>query len=481
MWFKSSPCAFARLMCVRSCPAHAVLRELAFVATTGVALLTPANAPQAQTWPFLSTAPAAVTAPDDAVLDAPAMLGAKTKVPPPANAPATAVADATALAGDTTRTRFVIGLEKAAQFQVFSLQNPNRVIVELPDLKLQLPQINGSAPVGLVQSFRGGLSAPGKMRIVIDVTGPVVVEKATIEKAKDASQSPRLVLEIVPVDPSKPAQANARKAIVSGASGLGAAGLQPPVPRPAQRPNDQATNIYKPIIVIDPGHGGHDSGAQRNGTIEKDVVLAFSLKLREKLQATGRYKVLMTRENDSFVDLDARRDFADRSKAALFIAVHADYAGSDARGATIYSLRDNVANELQRAARGHASADVLSNKELETVKTAAESDVGAVKGFLTDLALKELAVNKERTKSFAGAVVETMGATTNMMNNPDREAGFRVLKSAKMPSVLIELAYVSNRADAANLKSDSWRDKVTGSIQSAVDNYFSYHGSRLPM
>ncbi len=466
MAFEYVPRAFARFEAWNARSRHAP-------AIAGLALLLSATTLEAQQWPFMS-APGAAAPVEDAVLDGPAMLGAKTK--------AAAAETVTALAGDTTRTRFVIGLEKSAQFQVFSLSNPNRVIVELPDLKLQLPQISGTAPVGLVQSFRGGLSAPGKMRIVIDVTGPVVVEKATIEKAKDASHSARLVLEIVPVDAAaKTAQGSVKKAIVSGASGLGAAGLQPPVPRPAQRPNDQATNIYKPIIVIDPGHGGHDSGAQRHGAVEKDVVLAFSLKLRDKLNATGRYKVLMTRESDSFVDLDARRDFADRSKAALFIAVHADYAGSDARGATIYSLRDNVANELQRAARGHVSAEVLSNKELETVKTAAESDVGAVKGFLTDLALKELAVNKERTKSFAGAVVETMGATTSMMNNPDREAGFRVLKSAKMPSVLIELAYVTNRADAANLKSDAWRDKVSGSILTAVDNYFSYHGSRLPM
>ena len=143
--------------------------------------------------------------------------------------------------------------------------------------------------------------------------------------------------------------------------------------------------------------------------------------------------------------------------------------------------RDNVANELQRAAKGRVGSDVLSGKELSTVKADADDDVNSVKSFLTDLALKELVVNRERTKMFAGTVVETMGATTEMMNNPDREAGFRVLKSAKMPSVLIELAYVTNRADAANLKSDAWRDKVSGSIVTALDNYFSYHTSRLPM
>ncbi len=385
--------------------------------------------------------------------------------------------------GDKTRTRFVIGLEKSVDFQVFSLSNPNRVIVELPDIKVQLPPSSVAASVGLVQSFRGGLSAPGKMRVVIDVTGPVVVEKASIEKAKDVQHATRLVLEIVPADAGgKNTPASAKRPVVqTSASGLGAVGLQPPLPRPALRPDQRANNVFKPIIVIDPGHGGHDSGAQKYGTVEKDVVLAFSLRLRDKLEASGRYKVLMTRNDDSFVELDERRDFADRSKAALFIAVHADYAGSQASGATIYSLRDNVATELQRAAKGRVGSEVLSGKELSTVRAEADDEVSSVKSFLTDLALKELVVNHERTKVFAGAVVETMGATTTMMNNPDREAGFRVLKSAKMPSVLIELAYVTNRSDAANLKSDAWRDKVSGSIVTALDNYFSYHTSRLPM
>ena len=417
--------------------------------------------------PMLASAYAQET--PSAVLDAPAMLGGNKAV---------------ALAGDNSRTRFVIGLEKTVDFQVFSLSNPNRVIVELPDLKVQLPILTGSTPVGLVQSFRGGLSAPGKMRVVIDVTAPVVVEKAAIEKAKDGSHAPRLVLEIVPAESAaKTGVTTAKRPLLqnASASGLGAAGLQPPLPRPALRPEQRNVNIFKPIIVIDPGHGGHDSGASKYGTVEKDVVLAFSLKLRDKLEASGRYKVLMTRESDTFVELDERRDFADRSKAALFIAVHADYAGSSARGATIYSLRDNVANELQRAAKGKVGYDVLSGKELSMVKAQGDEDVSSVKGFLTDLALKELVVNKERTKIFANTVVETMGATTNMMNNPDREAGFRVLKSAKMPSVLIELAYVTNRADAENLRSDTWREKVSGSIVSALDNYFSYHGSRLPM
>ncbi len=385
-------------------------------------------------------------------------------------------ANDTNVAGDTKRTRFVIGLERSVDYQVFSLNSPNRVIVELPEMRLQLPVISGDAPVGLVRSFRGGVSAPGKARVVIDVTGPVVVEKASIDKP-GGGKPPRLVLEIVPVGSAKePAKAAALSK--ASLSGLGAAGLQPPLPRAAKRPQARQQEMYKPVIVIDPGHGGHDSGAKKYGTVEKDVVLAFSLKLRDKLMATGRYTVLMTREDDRFIELDDRREFGDRNKAALFIAVHADYAGSSARGATIYSLRDETSRELQRSAKNEVVQ--LTSKESETIAKT-DNEAGAVRGFLASLAQREVEVNKERTNLFSRSAIEFMGGSTPMMNNPDREANFRVLKSVKTPSVLIELAYVTNQQDAQNLRSDSWRDKVTGSLLTAIENYFSHREARIPM
>jgi N-acetylmuramoyl-L-alanine amidase len=374
-------------------------------------------------------------------------------------------------------TRFEIGLEHSIDFQIFVLENPNRVIVEFPDVKLQLPAFTEDRSVGLVKSFRGGLSAPGKARVVIDVACPVVVEKADVENSKDG-KPPKLVVEIVPSVAGVPSEQ--KRPLSSPDLGLGAVGVQPPFPKPAVRPAVRAARLFRPVIVIDPGHGGYDSGAQKFGTVEKDVVLAFSLKLRNKLEATGRYKVLMTRDTDTFVELDERRAFAERNKAALFIAVHADYAGSSARGATIYSLRESVAKELLRSAKGEASENLLSGKELAAVRQT-DSDVSTVKGILADLALREVQVTKERTSAFAHSVIEYMGASTNLQNNPDRSAAFRVLKTALMPSVLIELAYVSNRSDAALLKSDSWREKVANSIVTAVDNYFSYRLARLPM
>jgi N-acetylmuramoyl-L-alanine amidase len=335
--------------------------------------------------------------------------------------------------------------------------------------------------VGLVKSFYGGLAAPGRTRVVIEVTGPVIVEKAGIETDRDG-RSPQLVLEIVPAEAavaSKAALAK-RAAMHAGASGLGAGGLQPPIPKPAVSPQARAAGTYRPVIVLDPGHGGEDSGAKKFGTVEKDVVLSFALKLREKLQETGRYKVLMTRETDVFVPLEERREFAEQNTASLFIAIHADYARSQARGATIYSLRDSVASALQRSAKGEVVEDVLSDKELAAMRKV-EDNIGAVRAILADLARLEVERNKERTNVFARSVIDYMRLSTNLKDNPDRSAAFMVLKTAKVPSVLIELAYVSNQEDAQLLRSDAWRDKVSGSIVTAIENYFSHQVARLPL
>ncbi len=386
--------------------------------------------------------------------------------------------------GDTTRTRFVIGLEKPTDFQVLSLSNPNRVIVDMPDVRMQLPAQAGVESVGLVQSFYGGLSAPGKTRVVIAVTAPVIVEKAVVEKSRDG-RTHRLVLDIVPVDsasrgqPRKPLKTTVALASLGAAPSTGS--MQPPLPKLAVRPEVKAQKAFKPIIVIDPGHGGHDSGATKFGTVEKDVVLAFSKVLRDKLNATGRYKVLMTRDTDTFVELDARRDFGEQHNAALFIAVHADYAGAHARGATIYSLREGVAKDLKRSAKGEVSANVLSATELAAVKKHDGEATAAVRSILSDFAEREVEVNKDRTNLFSRSVIDVMGGSTNLHNNPDRSAAFRVLKTAKVPAVLIELAYVTNREDAANLKSDEWRGKVANSISTAVENYFSNQMARIPM
>jgi N-acetylmuramoyl-L-alanine amidase len=374
------------------------------------------------------------------------------------------------------RTRFVIGLEKPVRFQVFSLSNPNRVVVELPDVKVSLPTMQADKPVGLVKSFRGGQASTDKMRVVIDVTEPVIVTRSEVEKTADG-KGHRLAIEIVTVAAQDKAKSGKK---MPPPFALGGMGIQPPLPVPALSPKKKSERTYKPTIVIDPGHGGMDSGATKNGAVEKQVVLAFALALRDKLNATGQYKVLMTRDNDTFVELDERRAFGERNNAALFIAVHADYAGSKARGATIFSLRDGVADDLKSSAKSEVAKTVLSTPQTTQLKKS-EGDMDAVKGILEDLAKQEVDANKDRSKLFAGSIIENMSDTTDMRSSPDQQAAFRVLKTAHFPSVLIELAYVTNKQDAENLKSEEWRSTVSESIVTAVGNYFSHKLAHLPM
>lgn len=376
------------------------------------------------------------------------------------------------------RTRFVVGLERKVDYRVFAISSPNRVVVELPDITMQLPAIDENKPVGLVRAVRAGLAAPGTTRIVIGVTQPVVVESSSIEQ--DDKGLSRLAIVIRPAGSgmSGPGMKEFAEPSALGAAGLQ---LQPPLPRPAVKPTERAAKAFKPVIVLDPGHGGYDSGAVKFGTVEKNVVLAFSLVLRDQLEKTGRYKVLMTRHDDTFIPLDDRTKYAERNRANIFIAIHADYSdtGSRARGATIYTLRDGVAKNLERSAKGNAAENVLSAEEIDTVRKVSD-DVGAVRGILTDLAERDLEMTHERTGMFAKTVIENMGESTPMRNEPDQQAAFRVLKTAQFPSVLIELAYVTNKQDASNLQSDGWRGKVAQSIVSAIDNYFSHEIARLP-
>jgi N-acetylmuramoyl-L-alanine amidase len=372
-----------------------------------------------------------------------------------------------------TYTRFVVGLDRKSEYQVFSLSNPNRVVVELSDVSLKLPDLRAGAS-GLVKSFRGGLAAQGKTRIVIDVTQPVIVESAKIDKAASGF---RLSLDIVSVDA---ALRQGRKALRSTPSGLGAAGVQPPLPKRAASPRERAARTYKPVIVLDPGHGGDDTGATRHGAVEKNVVLAFSHVLREQLEKTGRYRVLMTRDKDIFIPLDERVAFAERNSANIFMAIHADYAQSRARGATIFSLRDNVAKSLKRSTLNRAPEKVLSKNELSAVK-GLDADTNGVTNILADLAERDVERTKDRTDLFAKTVIGHMSESTTMRGEPDQQAAFRVLKTAQFPSVLIELAYVTNKQDAENLQSDAWREKVAESIVQAIDNYFSNEVAYLPM
>ena len=371
------------------------------------------------------------------------------------------------------RTRFVIGLRKPTAYRIRTLDNPRRVIIEMPKVAVSLPKVPPGGH-GLVTGVRAGNTLPGQTSVIINVNAPVVVDHSAVKPAANGSAR----LEVI-IAPFKSGQKKHAAFDTSGLSKLGVGVVQPPVPQPATSDLPARSKGYRPLIVLDPGHGGRDSGARKFGINEKDVVLAFANVLRKHLLKTGRYRIAMTRDSDVFVSLDRRREFAEEKRAALFIAIHADYANSRAEGATIYSLRKRVADRLRRAAADDAAKEVLSDRVMRFV-SAKPDDLGAVQGILGDLAQREVHVNLERTNVFTQFAIAHMGAATTMRSKPHREAAFAVLKTAKVPSVLIELAYVSNRRDAARLQSQRWRKQVAGSLVTAIDKYFSHSLSQIP-
>ena len=358
-------------------------------------------------------------------------------------------------AGKVQRTRFLVGLERSTKFTVRALTNPNRVIVDVEETKLQLPGDLGGKTVGVISSFRAGISGPNQSRIIIDVTEPVYIESSKMEKAPDG-KGHRLALSIVTAESPKEA--------MKAPFALGAAGLQPPMPVPAVRPEVSAAKAFKPIIVIDPGHGGHDSGAMKHGTVEKDVVLAFSKVLREKLEATGRYKVMMTRDTDVFVELGDRVKYGEKHNASLFIAVHADYAdtGSKASGATIYSLRESVAKGLKtlRQGRHDRQRAVGHGAEIGEGKRGVGLRHGRHQGH-------PFRSRRARSGRHAGAHDVVLALGRGIHGQLDEHAR-RPRPAGRVPRVEDgAVSFGADRAglrdeqqDAGNLNSNEWRGKV---------------------
>ncbi|NQX79132.1 MAG: N-acetylmuramoyl-L-alanine amidase [Hyphomicrobiaceae bacterium] len=381
-----------------------------------------------------------------------------------------------------SRSRIVIDLERKTKFEIFSLVNPNRVVLQLPSMHIRFPVIESSPNYKadfLITDIRSGQSGHNKSRIIINVAVPVIVENARVLQAK-SGRGAQLSLDLVPTIIRKRHLVSDDE--LARSYNLGGYGLKYPIQQQASISRSNSPSSHKHTIVLDPGHGGYDPGAQKYGVQEKRVVLAFALKLRDQLHATGRYKVLMTRSKDVFVELSERRKFAERHGASLFISVHADYARSRASGATIYSLRANVAKALKKSTQKKGlKTDLLTNKERKLLQSSRVSTGNEVLySILEDLALRDVEATQFQTNKFSEIVVHHMGTATDMRKWPHQRAAFKVLKTATMPAVLIELAYISNLKDVRRLKSEEWRKKVSNSIVRAVDGYFA-DVKRIPM
>jgi N-acetylmuramoyl-L-alanine amidase len=232
--------------------------------------------------------------------------------------------------------------------------------------------------------------------------------------------------------------------------------------RDAARPADP-----RPLVVLDPGHGGIDNGTRaRTGELEKDLVLEFSTMLRDKLEKAGKYRVAMTRTDDSFVPLAERVRFARLRGAQLFISIHCDALArgdGEAEGATVYTLSDQASDaEAQRLADAENRADVIAGVNL----AAEPSDIADI---LIDLAQRE---TKAFSGQFARTLVNELRSTAHLHKRPLKSAGFRVLKAPDVPSVLVELGYVSNAGDLKELVSESWRAHAGDAMVRAVNAYF---------
>ncbi len=365
------------------------------------------------------------------------------------------VASEVRLGGDETQTRMVVDFNQKIDMRAFTLADPYRVIIDLPQVIFRFPAATGESGRGLIKAFRYGLMMTGGSRIVIDLTRPArVAQSFVLDPTSD--QPSRLVLDLAPVDRDAFLRTMALENRVREP-----AAVEPP-------PKNDAHGDTRPTIVLDPGHGGIDNGTKAaSGEMEKTIVLEFGLLLRDKIEKTGKYRVLMTRSDDTFVPLAERVAFARAQQASLFISIHADAlprGEGDAQGASVYTLSETASDsEAARLAETENRADVIAGVDL----TSEPNDVADI---LIDLAQRE---TKTFSVQFARGLIDSMRTVTRMHKNSLKSAGFRVLKAPDIPSVLVELGYVSNRQDIKSLTSADWREHTADSIAQAIDRFFT--------
>ncbi len=356
------------------------------------------------------------------------------------------------MAGDATKMRIVMNFDREPDLKWFLLRGPNRLVVDLQKTKFALDAKDLKAR-GLVKAVRLGDLGGGVSRLILTGKGPFAVDKLDVLKNDDGSGY-RLAIEISAASEREFDEALANQTLTTGSTVSADKGE-----RVGKGPTTTAGHRF--TIVIDPGHGGVDGGAEGlNGTIEKNVTLAFATELRDKLAATGNYNVFMTRETDEFLRLDDRVRIARQHEADLLISIHADTISvKGIRGATVYTVSDKASDpQAQALADRENLSDQFAGMEIK-------DDNKEVTDILIDLIRRE---THSFSMSFAHTLVGQLSTSVGLINNPQRSAGFRVLKAPDVPSVLVELGYLSNAKDEAQLLDADWRGKAAQSIANAV-------------
>ena len=342
-----------------------------------------------------------------------------------------AAATAASLAARGRGARLTLALAPGERWRVACMVSPPRLVLSFPGSAWRGPaRIAGAGPV------RAGRKDGS--RLVLDLTGPVAVEPANEGGA-------RLVLDIVPGPAAAFAQAAAsRRTLAEGSAAARAAGRLP-------------------LVVLDPGHGGRDPGAiGAKGTREKTIVLAAAQELRRQLEAAGTCRVAMTRTNDRFVPLRDRVEFARRREAALFVSLHADSAPG-ARGASVYTLGDGSDAFSLALARRENDSDRAGGLSMPSVPPEVEA-------ILLSLMRHETRVGSAR---MAHLVVQQLGRQVALLPHTHRQAGFMVLKAPEIPSVLVEMGFLSHPLDEAALRRPDHRAKVARALAAAIRDWLS--------
>ncbi len=418
-------------------------------------------------------------------------------------------------------TRVVLDLTGNTGFKVFALADPLRVVIDLDEVDWQIPAGRKLQGRGLVAAMRYGLFKVGTSRIVLDLAAPAAVSQVVLLD-KSADQPRRLLIDLKPSDEAafmgqikRTLFASDGSAVPESAETVVAAVKEPalakegpvdnaggpsaepdpmaiqvaakpapeivvPEPEPADqailvpslKPTDQALkkNVKrKPLIIIDPGHGGIDPGAIGNGTMEKTITLAVARALKKELLATGRFRVELTRDKDVYIPLRDRFKLARDDAADLFISLHADsHANSKTRGASVYTLSETASDsEAEALAAKENKSDVIAGVDLSN-----ESKV--VTGILIDLAQRETTNLSAR---FAKMLVKALKKDTLMLEQSHRFAGFAVLKAPDVPSVLLEMGYISSDEDQRLLTNKSHQKGLAKAISRAIQSYFDWQDS----
>ncbi|WP_042704836.1 N-acetylmuramoyl-L-alanine amidase [Azospirillum sp. B506] len=437
-------------------------------------------------------------------------------LPPPP--PRTAVVDAR-LGIHPDKTRFVLELSDPVSFTVSVAADPYRVIVDLPDLIWP----GGSLPVegkGVVARYHHA-GGPRGTRLTFETVGPARLREGYMIPPRDGHQQ-RLVLDLEKTTPAEFRQLAAGKDTkeVGGKgqltmSSIVSSAMAVPAPVPAPQPSPSAASetnatvaapppfaplppippaqlipaalpaappppenkppmvAEKPLIVLDPGHGGQDPGAIGVGGIyEKDITLATAKEVKRQLEATGRYRVKLTRDSDVFIRLRDRVAIGREAGADLFISLHADsISSSDMRGLSIYTLSDKASDrEAEMLAAKENRADALVGLDLS-------GENQLVANILIDLAQRD---TMNHSKRFATLALQSLGRDVPLIaNRPHRQAGFAVLTAPDVPSALIEMGYLSNRQDVGLLTSGAHRERLGKGLARTIDGYFRWlHGSQ---